>query len=193
MRTSANALPSQFGRDSWSYEESQLLDAQGIPEHVAEQIESVRNPVLLRSEMLFLGKGDVECFVIRGLGKYKSGWSPDTTSEVTFWVEKDTNFVPKIEEHWQGKLIGGDTSDFARTNVEVYPIVEFDNPAVVPELFEFQPPPTATLISTFRQRHPSLSSQRSTLLGTAAPEVEFPFKGRTSRYAKLDAGQTNLD
>jgi thiol-disulfide isomerase/thioredoxin len=173
MRTSPSQPPSQFNKDSWSFEESQLVDTQGVPQHVAQEIGSVRDSVLVRSEMLSLDKGDIECFVIRGPGKYKSGWSPDTTLEVTFWVEKATNFVRKIEEHWKGKLIKGDPSDYTRTNVEVYPIVELDNPAVVPEFFEFQPPPGATLISTFRQTHPSLRPQRSHLLGTTAPEVDF--------------------
>lgn len=165
-----------FNKDSWSYEESQLVDTQQVPQNVAEQIGSVRDPVLVRSEMLSLDQGDIECFVIRGLGKYKSGWSPDTTVEVTFWVEKATDFVRKIEEHWKGKLIKGDSSDYTRTNVEVYPIVELDNPAVLPELFEFQPPPAATLVATFRETHPSLRPQHSHLLGTTAPEVDFHSK-----------------
>ena len=191
MHTSSSQLPSHFNNDSWSYEESQLLDAQGIPQHVADQIGSVRDPVLVRSEKLSLDKGEVECFVIRGQGKYKSGWSPDTTVEITFWVEKSSNHVRKIEQHWKGKLFRGDPSDYTRTNVEVYPIVEFDNPAAPPDLFEFQPPSTASLVSTFRQIHssqrpPSQRPQQSHLVGTAAPEVDFRSKdGRDIRLSSM--------
>jgi len=173
MHTSPSQVPSQFNKDSWSYEESQLLDAQEIPRHVAEQIGWVRHPAIVRSETLSLDKGEVECFVIRGQGKYKSGWSRDTEVEVTFWVEKGSNRIRKIEQHWKGKLVRGDPSDYKRTNVEVYPIVELDNSMAAPDLFQFQPPSTANLVSTFHQTHSSQGPQRSQLVGTAAPEVDF--------------------
>jgi hypothetical protein len=93
--------PSHFGKDAWSYEEGQLVDAQEIPLHVTEEIASIRNPELMRSEALSLDHGQVDCFVIRGQGKYRSGSPPDTRLEITFWIEKSSNFVRKIEEYWK--------------------------------------------------------------------------------------------
>src|SRR5580698_5759135 len=75
MQTSPSQPPSQFNKGSWSYEELQLVDTQVIPQHVVEEIGSIRDPKLVGSEALSIGKIDVECLVIRGLGKYRSGWS----------------------------------------------------------------------------------------------------------------------
>lgn len=134
---------------------------------------SVRNPELVRSEALSVGDDNVDCFVIQGEGKYKSGWQPDTKLRLTFWIEKGSNYVRKIEEHWEGELIKSDGSHYTRANVEVYPLVDLESPAVSPGLFEFQAPPAAKLVASFKQTHSLPTTKQSRLVGTIAPELIF--------------------
>lgn len=170
--TSKGQKPSDFG-DAWSYEQEQLINAQDIPRHMAEEIGSVRNPKLVRSELLSLANSNIDCFVIQGQGKYKSGWSPDTNVELTFWIEKKSNYVRKLEEKWKGQLIRGAISHYTRANVEVYPVVDLESPAVPPSLFQFQAPPAAKLVANFERTHTMPTPQRSSLLGMMAPELTF--------------------
>jgi thiol-disulfide isomerase/thioredoxin/outer membrane lipoprotein-sorting protein len=172
-QTLVNQKPSHFGKDQWTFEESQLIDAQGVPEHVAEELGSVRNPDVIGSEVLSLDDSDVECFVIRGQRKYQSGSLPDTKVELTFWIEKSSHYVRKIEEHWEGALIKGDTSHYTRANVEVYPVVDLSDADVPPTFFEFQPPPAAKRVVTFQGTRSLSKPQASHLLGTMAPELVF--------------------
>lgn len=170
--TSKGQKPSHFG-DAWSYEQEQLIDAQDIPGHMAEEIGSVRNPKLVRSELLSIGNSNIDCFVIQGQGKYKSGWSPDTNVELTFWIEKKSKYVRKLQELWRGQLIRGDISYYTRANVEVYPVVDLESPAAPPNLFQFQAPPAAKLVANFERTHTLPTPQRSSLVGMMAPELTF--------------------
>lgn len=170
--TPADRKPSHFGKDAWSYEEGQLLDAQQIPQHVTEEVASIRNPEFMRSEILSLDSSQTDCFVIRGQGKYRSGWPPDTRLETTFWIEKGSNFVRKIEEHWEGELIRGDSTHYTRTNVEIYSLVDIETPVLPATLFEFQTPAAAKLVASFKATHNTLPTrQRPSLVGTIAPEL----------------------
>jgi thiol-disulfide isomerase/thioredoxin len=171
-KTSKGQKPSDFGGAS-SYEQEQLIDAQDIPRHMAEEIGSVRNPKLVRSEMLALANSNLDCFVIQGQGRYMSGWSPDTNVELTFWIEKESNYVRRVEQQSRGQLIKGDISHYTRSNVEVYPVVDLENPAVPPGHFQFQAPPEAKLVTNFEQTHATTTPQRPSLLGRKAPEVTF--------------------
>jgi cytochrome c biogenesis protein CcmG, thiol:disulfide interchange protein DsbE len=173
--TPADRKPSHFGKDEWSYEEDQLVDAHEIPRRVTEKIASVRNPDLIRSETLSLDNGQVDCFVIRGQGKYHSGEPPNTKLEITFWIEKGSHFVRRIEEHWEGELIRDDSTHYTRTNVEIYPVVDIEIPALPAALFEFQTPAAANLVASFKATYNTLpSKQRPSLVGTIAPELSWP-------------------
>jgi thiol-disulfide isomerase/thioredoxin len=170
---STDRKPSHFGKDEWSYEEMGLVDAQDIPAHVAEEIGSVRNPEFAGSEVISVGNSDFDCFVVRGPRKYQSGRPPDTTGEVKFWVEKSSNYIRKIEEHWEGELVVDDRSHYTRANVEIYPVVDLMDSGVPPTLFEFQAPPGAKLVANFKNRHNFQTKQRSHLVGTIAPELNL--------------------
>jgi hypothetical protein len=65
----------------------------------------------------------VECPVIHSVGQYHSGELPSTKLAVTFWIEKDTDSVRKIDEHWEGEFDAGDATRSERENVTVYPVV----------------------------------------------------------------------
>ncbi len=170
-RAPGGGQPSHFGKDVLSYEQSQLVDAQSIPEHIVDEIGAVRGPELVRSEVLSLGSGSIECFVIHGEGKYRSGWEPDTSWELTLWIEKGSHNVRKIEEHWKGRLIKGDMSYYTRISVELYSVVDLGTPAVPQSLFEFEAPHAARLVARFDQRHALPKPRRSKLIGEVAPDL----------------------
>jgi thiol-disulfide isomerase/thioredoxin len=173
--TPADRKPSRFGKDACSYEEEQLVNAQEIPQRVTEKIGSIRNPELIHSETLLLDNRQVDCYVIRGQGKYRSGMSPDTRLETTFWIEKGSNLVRKIEEHWEGDLFRDDSTHYTRTNVEVYPVVDIENPTWPANLFEFQTPAAARLVASFNATYNTLPTRpRLSLVGTIAPELTLP-------------------
>lgn len=129
--TSKGQKPTDFG-DAWSYEQEQLIDAQDIPRHIARRLGQSAIPNL-SAPSCFLANSNIDCFVIQGQGKYKSGWSPDTNVELTFWIEKKSNYVRKLEEQWRGQLIKGDISHYTRANG----VVDLESPAVPPSLFQF--------------------------------------------------------
>lgn len=174
---SASKKPTQFGKDQWSYEESQLIDTQDVPGHVVEEIGSVRNPEIIRTEVLPLGDSNIECFVVRGQRKYQSGAGADTKAEFTFWIEKGSNYVRKIEQHWEGALIRGDISHYSRAAVEVYPVVDLADQDLPSTLFEFQPPPGAKRVTNFEQTRSLPKPETSHLIGTMAPELIFHSQG----------------
>jgi thiol-disulfide isomerase/thioredoxin len=163
--------PDSFGKNTLSFEQDQLVDAQSIPEHIVDEIGAVRNPELVRSEVLSFGNDSIECFVIQGQGKYRSGWEPDTSWELTLWIEKRSNYVRKIEEHWKGELVKGDSSHYTRANVEVYPVVDLETPVMPQSLFEFVAAPGAKRVAAFEHTRALPLRQRSQLVGKMAPDV----------------------
>ncbi len=171
-RTPADHKPRQFGDDEPSYDESKIADAREIPENIVEEIGEVRDPQVVGSEVLSLKNSSVDCFVVRGPGKYKSGWSPDTELERTFWLEKRSNYVRKIEQRWKGRLLSGKTSRYEREIVDRFNVAELDDSAVPAEMFNFRPPTTAKLVEKFTTIQPSLRKQPS-IVGTIAPDVIF--------------------
>ncbi len=171
--TPADGKPSQFGK-TWSNDEELLIDAHDIPEHVMGEIGSLRDPRLVGSEVLTIHDGNLDCFVIRGQGRYHSGWLPDTKLELTFWIEKSSNYVRKIEEQWDGELIRGDSSHYTRAQTEVYPIVDL-KAAPLPSVFEFRAPTEAKLVVGFKETTPLLQRPRIglSIVGRTAPELSF--------------------
>jgi thiol-disulfide isomerase/thioredoxin len=172
-QTTATGKPSQFDTSGWSPEEFALIESQDIPNDLAGMISSLRNPVFAGSEVLSLSTGSVDCYLIRGLGRYRSGWSPDTQIDITLWIDKNALTIRKIEQDWQGPLIVRDPTLYTRTNISVFPVVELTDQHVSSSLFEFQVPPTAKLVSKFtRMRAPSVPRTLN-LVGSVAPEIKF--------------------
>src|SRR4051812_5857 len=50
--TPADRNPSGFSKDGWTYEEGELLDAQSIPNHIAQRLATIRQPNLIGSKTL---------------------------------------------------------------------------------------------------------------------------------------------
>jgi thiol-disulfide isomerase/thioredoxin len=168
-----NGRPSQFDKDGWSAEEFALIEAQNIPKALADMISSVRTPVFAGSEILLLGSERVACYLIRAQGRYKSGWSPDTHVNLTFWIDKSALIVRKIREDWQGQLIMGDAARYTRTVSTVYRVADLTDRHAPSSLFEFDAPSTAKLVTKFAPMRLPPTPHLPDLVGSMAPQVSF--------------------
>jgi cytochrome c biogenesis protein CcmG, thiol:disulfide interchange protein DsbE len=153
--------------------ETALIESQAIPEGLADEIAFARDPMFTGSETLSFGTDTVDCFVVRAKGRYRSGWSPDTKVDLTFWIDKSALTIRKIEEDWEGQLTMGDAARSKRTNTKVFPVVELADPHEPTDLFEFQIPPGAKLVTDFKLMSPPPMRQHPGLVGSMAPAVKF--------------------
>jgi thiol-disulfide isomerase/thioredoxin/outer membrane lipoprotein-sorting protein len=172
-QTTANGKPSQFDANGWSSDESALIDSQDILSDLVDLISLLRNPVFAGSEVLSLGTSSVDCYLIRGQGRYRSGWSPDTQLDVTLWIDKSALTIRKIEQDWQGPLSVRDPTRYTRTNITVFPVVAFTDQHAPLSLFEFEVPPPAKLVAKFATMQGPPVRRTPSLVGSIAPEVNF--------------------
>ena len=172
-QTTVDGKPSKFDENGWSAEESALIESQDIPKSLAEMISWLRNPVFAVSEVLSLSTGRVDCYLVRGQGRYRTGWSPDTQLEVTLWIDKSALIIRKIEQDWRGPLIMRDPTRYSRTNISEFPVVELTDLQAPSSLFEFHAPPTAKLVARFTSVQGPPMPRTPDLIGRAAPEIKF--------------------
>jgi thiol-disulfide isomerase/thioredoxin len=171
-RTASDKNPREFGKKVWSGEETQLIEAHEMVGRVADEIGAIREPELAGTEALSLDDQKVECLVVHSVGQYHSGELPGTKLAVTFWIEKDTDSVRKIDEHWDGEIDAGDATHSDRENVTVYPVVVLADPALAAGEYAFQPPLSAKPVSAFSPARIT-PVPRSRLVGAMAPAVQF--------------------
>lgn len=171
-RTASDKKPSEFGKKMWSGEETQLIEAHEMVGRVADEIGAIREPELAGSESLSFGGQKVECLVVHSLRRYHSGELPGTKVAVTFWIERDTNYVRKIDERWEGEVGAGDAMRSDRENVTIYPVVVLAAPALPASEYAFQPPGSAKSVSAFMPAWVT-PVPRPRLVGATAPAVQF--------------------
>jgi thiol-disulfide isomerase/thioredoxin len=123
----------------------------------------------LPDETLILNGKQTSCYVIDVQGKYLPGWSPDTTSMSTVWVEKENHVVRKLHEHMEGPLIMGDREKYVSDKTTVYTVVELEAPAVSEGFFAFTPPSNAKLVMEFES--PMRTRTEAPIIGKPAPDV----------------------
>jgi outer membrane lipoprotein-sorting protein len=158
-----------------------LTGAQDTIKALAELPSSVRTAFYLPDETLTLNGKKVNCYVIDAQGKYRPGWSPDTTFLLTVWVGKENRTIRKLREHMEGPLIVSHPQEYyVSDKTTVYPIVELDAPAVPGSFFAFAPPSTAKLVKEFER--PMRAQREALIVGKPAPDVDLP---RQACFARL--------
>jgi outer membrane lipoprotein-sorting protein len=146
-----------------------LTEAQDTIEALAELPSSVRTAFYLPDETLTLNGKQVNCYVIGAQGKYRPGWSPDTTFLLTVWVDKENHAIRKVREHMEGPLIMSHPQEhYVSDKTTVYPIVELDAPAFPGGFFTFAPPSTTKLVTEFEQ--PMWTQREALIVGKPAPD-----------------------
>jgi thiol-disulfide isomerase/thioredoxin len=146
-----------------------LTEAQDTFKNLAELPSSAKTASYLPDETLILNGKQTSCYVIDVQGKYLPGWSPDTTSMSTVWVEKENHVVRKLHEHMEGPLIMGRQEKYVSDKTTVYTVVELEATAVSEGLFAFTPPSNAKLVKEFES--PMRTRTEAPIIGKPAPDV----------------------
>jgi outer membrane lipoprotein-sorting protein len=72
-----------------------LSDAQDTVKDLTETLSSMRSASYLPDETLDVNSDQVSCYVVEAQGKYRPGWSPDTTVSFRIWVDKKNHTIRK--------------------------------------------------------------------------------------------------
>ena len=149
-----------------------LTKAQDTIKDLAELPSSVRVASYLPDETLTLNGKQVSCYVIDAQGKYLPGWTPDTTSLSTIWIDKENHLIRKLHQHMEGPLIMGQPQEYyVNDKTTVYSTVELGAPVVPDSFFAFAPPSTAKLVKEFE--NPTRTQRDALSVGKPAPDVSL--------------------
>jgi thiol-disulfide isomerase/thioredoxin/outer membrane lipoprotein-sorting protein len=149
-----------------------LNDAEDTIKNLAEWPSSVRSASYIPDETLDVNGKQVSCYVIEAQGKYRPGWSPDTTELLTIWVDKENHTIRKLRERMEGHLRVNDPQErYTRENTTVYTAVDLDATSVPDSFFSFDPRPTAKLVKEFENR--THTHRDALFVGKPAPDVSL--------------------
>jgi thiol-disulfide isomerase/thioredoxin len=160
---------SSAGRPMY-YWESELQSALGLLKTLS-QGDTLLAPAFLPEDAISIEGKSIPCYVVRGTSKYRGG-SPDTVSNVTYWIDKDKLVIRKKQVHSEGSVrsyAGHSTED--RTTV--FPVMELGEAAAPNAFFLFQPPAGAKLVKQFVNPW----EPRDLLAGKSASSITLREKG----------------
>jgi thiol-disulfide isomerase/thioredoxin len=127
----------------------------------------LRSPVYLQDEVLTINGKPIPCYVIQGKSRYGGG-PPNSTSDITYWIDKDKLLVRKKRVHAEGTV-----RSFAGNTVEdrtaLFSVMEIGDAAYPDTLFAFQPPAGARLVRQFLNPW----EPQDQLAGTPAPYLKL--------------------
>jgi outer membrane lipoprotein-sorting protein len=147
-----------------------LTEAQQTFENLTDLPSSVRVASYLPDETLTLNGKQMGCYVIDAQGKYRPGWSSDTNSLLTIWVDKENHLIRKVRERMEGPLIVSEPNEhYVSDKTTVYSVVELDARTFPDTFFTLAPPSSAKLVKEFN--HPKRPQRQVLVVGKPAPDV----------------------
>lgn len=151
------------------YWESELSFALGLLKTLS-QGDTLLSPVYLPDSVVLVDAKPIPCYVLRGQSKYRGG-TPDTVTNVTFWIDKDKLVIRKKQVHLEGAIrsYAGHSSEDRTT---VFPVMELGETSAPDTFFQFQPPAGAKLVKQFANPW----EPRDLLAGKPAPSITLRSK-----------------
>lgn len=169
-RSTSGAGPFRF-KGPLSYQEDQLMEAQDLAKNLSDL--PVRSAVYLPDETIVLNGNAADCYVIGAEGRYRPGWSSDTTSHFTYWIDKRAHVIRKVNERMEGALIPMDKdAHYVQDTTTTYPVADLDAATVPDGLFTFPPVGKARLVQKFSVTV-APRSHANLLVGKTAPSVNL--------------------
>ena len=158
---------SSAGRPMYSWE-SELQSAVALLKALS-QGDTLLAPVFLPEDVISIEGKSIPCYVVRGASKYHGG-TPDTVTNVTYWIDKNKLVIRKKQVHTEGTVrsFAGHSSEDRTT---VFPVMDLGEAADA--LFLFQPPPGAKLVKQFVNPW----EPRDLLAGKPTPSIVLRDKG----------------
>ena len=148
-----------------------LNDAQDTIEDLINILSSTRFASYLPDETLDLNGDQVNCYVVEAQGKYRPGWSPDTTASFRIWVDKKSHTIRKLRERMEGSLIPSQPQEhYIRETTTVYTAVDLHAPSFAQGFFSLDPSPTLKQVTDFNDHS---QVQDPLPVGGPAPNVSF--------------------
>ena len=162
-----------------------LSDAQDTIKDLINVLSSTRSASYLPDETLDLNGDQVSCYVVETQGKYRPGWSPDTTVSFRIWVDKKNRTIRKLRERMEGSLIPSEPQEYyIQETATVCAAVDLH--ASFPEgFFSLDPSPTLKQVKDFADHH---QVQDPLPIGEPAPNVSFTSSERQSTLAQIVPG-----
>jgi thiol-disulfide isomerase/thioredoxin/outer membrane lipoprotein-sorting protein len=141
----AESGPSRF--KNFLFQFQQLNEAQDIPKDLSRWPISLRDAAFLPDEAIELDGKHVPCYVIEAQPRKAQ---PRVSSEITFWVDKETKAIRKVRESDTGPVISNAPfTDYVSDRIVLYPVADLNLTSVANGVFAFSPPAGAKLVKEF--------------------------------------------
>lgn len=144
-----------------------MYRAQNLASDLSKDSGVMIEPHYLDDETLIVEGKAIPCYVITGKERYTG--APDSSRQLTYWIQKDSHAIRKSQEHTTGVALPNQPGDrFIEDRTAVFTVADLDSPSLPDSFFKFAPPAEAKLTDEFpdprKPRPPEL-------VGTAAPEL----------------------